>query len=436
MRVLAPNHMTPGERIGPNLELVRPLAAGGMGSVWVARHHGLRTDVAVKVMHADLANNSAVVERFGREASLAANVKSPHIVQQLDVGISELGAPYIVMELLHGEDLEQRLARERVLEPIAVAEIVRQTSRALEAAHAAGVVHRDIKPANLYLVENAGAIFIKVLDFGIAKTNVPAVSALTQEGTLIGTPSYMSPEQLFGLPSIDGRADLWALAVVAFEALTGTVPFSGQTLAALGVSVSLGQVPLSSTRSPALGMAFDAWFQRALAPKPEARFDHARALADAFDAVCIQHFGALSSMRMGIALPSAAAQPPLHVPASVLAVAPKVATPPRPYALFALALLVGLLVLGVGAVIFVYSARTADSAGQRSRASTTAPESAPVVPQARVSAVASPEFEVPDLPRTAIAPLRRAVAPVSARTAIPKPLAPAPGGHAGAGVAF
>jgi eukaryotic-like serine/threonine-protein kinase len=428
--------MAPGDRIGPNLELVRPLAAGGMGSVWVARHHGLQTDVAVKMMHPDFANNAAVVERFGREASLAANVKSPHIVQQLDVGITELGVPYIVMELLHGEDLALRLTREGVLEPIAVAEIVRQTCRALEAAHYAGVVHRDIKPANLYLVENAGAIFVKVLDFGIAKTSVPAVTALTQEGTLIGTPSYMSPEQLFALPNIDGRADLWALAVVAFEALTGTLPFSGQTLAALGVSISLGQVPLVSARVPALGSAFDAWFQRALAPKPEARFEHARAFADAFDAVCMQLFGPLSSMRMGIASPTTAAVPPVHVQASVPPVAPQAAATPRRSVLIALALSVGLAMLGVGAIIWMQYASTPSDAAPTSHARATSPASAPIVLQPSVSALAPLDFEVPDLPASTNAPVRRTVATAPASTAAPKPSAFAPRGNSGHGVAF
>ena len=275
--------MTPGDRIGTNLELLRPAASGGMGAVWVARHHGLETEVAVKVLHADVALNPAAVERFRREAALAANVKSPHIVQQLDVGVTELGAPYIVMELLNGEDLQVRLERERTLAPADIGEIVRHSCRALEAAHTAGVIHRDIKPGNLFLVENAGAIFVKVLDFGIAKTIEPLAAALTQEGMSIGTPAYMSPEQLFAKPSIDGRSDLWSLAAVAYEGLTGSVPFAGDSLAALGVSISLGAVPRPSVRAPSLGTAYDAWFMRAFAQNPDDRFPNARAFADAFE---------------------------------------------------------------------------------------------------------------------------------------------------------
>jgi eukaryotic-like serine/threonine-protein kinase len=280
--------MQPGHQLAPHLKLLAQLGEGGMGTVWTAEHDGLKTKVAVKLLNAEAASTPEAVERFRREAAIAASVKNPHIVQQLDVGVAATGEPYIVMELLEGEDLETRLARDNRLPLHVVSDIVKQVCRALEAAHAAGIAHRDIKPANLFLVDNSGDLFIKVLDFGVAKTLVQQDVFRTQEGSTIGTPAYMSPEQLFGHTNLDGRTDLWATACVAYEAITGVLPFPGSTLAAIGAAMATKTLVPPSAYNGLVPPEVDAWFARALAYIPDARFVEAREFSHAFS-VAMNH---------------------------------------------------------------------------------------------------------------------------------------------------
>ncbi|RYE73947.1 MAG: serine/threonine protein kinase, partial [Myxococcales bacterium] len=211
----------PGTSISPTLTLVRPLRSGGMSELWVADHQVLHTHVVVKFLSADLLRDKMSVSRFEREATAAAQVRSPHVVQYLDHGVCEHG-PYIVMELLDGEDLTQRL-RHGPMALRDVAQVVVQVARALQKAHAAGIVHRDIKPDNIFLVEIGGDIFCKVIDFGVAKTRIDAAMTMnkTATGSLLGTPYYMSPEQAVNAKEIDLRTDLWSFGMVVFEAMTG-----------------------------------------------------------------------------------------------------------------------------------------------------------------------------------------------------------------------
>jgi serine/threonine-protein kinase len=216
--------LTPGQKITPSLRLVRPLGAGGMGSVWVADHFGLRTQIAVKFLSEALAANPDSLARFSREAAAASLVKSPHVVHMIDHGVTADHVPYIAMEMLDGEDLGGRLTSQGRLPPGQVATILTQVARALTRAHERGVVHRDIKPDNIFLSDGGGEAFVKVLDFGVAKIDAPELSR-TKTGTAVGTPYYMSPEQTMGAKTLDFRTDLWSLGVVAFEALTGRRPF-------------------------------------------------------------------------------------------------------------------------------------------------------------------------------------------------------------------
>jgi serine/threonine protein kinase len=196
--------------VTPSLRLLRPLGAGGMGSVWIARHLGLDANVVVKFMSEELATNGQALERFRREAAAAADVRSPHVVQTFDYGLSADGVPYIAMELLEGESLRQRLDRERRLVPRDVITIVAHCAKALSRAHDRGVVHRDIKPDNIFLTDGGdGEVFAKVLDFGIAKSSA-ANHVATSTGAVLGTPYYMSPEQVLGAKGVDARTDLWA----------------------------------------------------------------------------------------------------------------------------------------------------------------------------------------------------------------------------------
>jgi eukaryotic-like serine/threonine-protein kinase len=272
----------PGLDVTPSVRLVRPLGAGGMGAVWLADHLTLRTRVVVKFMAEELARDPASVARFSREASAAAAVKSPHVVQMLDHGVAPNGAPFIVMELLEGKDLGAHITRQGVLPPGEVAAIVTQACKALSRAHAAGIVHRDIKPDNLFLCQaEDGEIYVKILDFGIAKKGEATGLGHTKTGALMGTPYYMSPEQALGFKGIDFRTDLWSLGVVAFEMLTGARPFDGDTIGALAVAISHGPLPVPTSANPRLAPAVDAWFARACSRDVARRFSSAKEMAEA-----------------------------------------------------------------------------------------------------------------------------------------------------------
>ncbi len=276
-----------GQHITPTLRLLRPLGAGGMGAVWVAEHLALQTQVVVKFMHAELAKDRESLSRFSREATAAANVKSPYVAQVLDHGVAESGEPYIVMELLEGCDLSQHLETQRVLSLDSVDLIVAQTCKALARAHEKGIVHRDIKPQNIFLCQvGGGEIFVKVLDFGIAKSSLThAATSATKPGSTIGTPYYMSPEQTIGAKGVDYKTDLWALGVVVFECLTGRRPFEGETVGGLAVAICHGPIPVPTTVGSHLPMSLDGWFARACARRPEERFASAREMADVFHTV-------------------------------------------------------------------------------------------------------------------------------------------------------
>src|SRR3954465_14133800 len=201
--------ITPGRILNERYRLIRPIGHGSQASVWVAEHLALTTTVAVKLIDPELAKKEAARERFRREATAAAQLRSAHVVQILDHGIDGT-QPFIVMELLDGEDLFERLAHRNRLTLRETAKIVTQVARALARAHAAGIVHRDLKPENVFLVPNEDDEIVKVLDFGVAKIKTPPKSAMkaTGVGTLIGTPHYMSPEQVKGIAEVDFRTDL------------------------------------------------------------------------------------------------------------------------------------------------------------------------------------------------------------------------------------
>jgi serine/threonine-protein kinase len=271
--------MEPGTRIAPNIRLVRLLGKGGMGHVWVARHETLHTDIAVKFLSEDSARDPDALARFSREATAAAQIKSPHVVQVLDHGVTEDRVPYIAMELLQGEDLESRLRRSGALSIAETLQVVAQTGKALHRAHRAGIVHRDVKPPNIFLVEADGEVFVKVLDFGIAKAHLPfgaAGGVQTMAGSIMGTPHYLSPEQITSLKDVDHRADLWSLAVVTYECLTGERPFQGEGLVGICSAIHAAEFTPPSSLRQDLNADIDAWFARAFARDAEARFGSAR----------------------------------------------------------------------------------------------------------------------------------------------------------------
>jgi serine/threonine-protein kinase len=282
--------LEPGLMVTSNVRLVRPLGEGGMGSVWVAEHLSLRTSVVVKFMAKELVDSPDAIARFSREAAAASQVKSPHVVQMLDHGFIDGGAPYIVMELLEGKDLERHIKEGGgKLPPREVVAIVLQLARALGKAHERGIVHRDIKPSNVFLLDaGGGELFVKLLDFGIAKgSSLGIQGSTTRSGTFVGSPFYMSPEQVVGAKDVDFRSDLWSLGVLAFEALTGQKPFVAETLGALALKIHRDPLPMPTTFSNELPAAIDAWFTRACAREPGERFASARETAESLAAALL-----------------------------------------------------------------------------------------------------------------------------------------------------
>jgi serine/threonine-protein kinase len=274
-----------GNIIASRYRLGRVLAQGGMGSIWIARHLQLDVDVAVKFMAAQYAGSSELRARFEREAKAAALLKSPHAVQIHDYGIED-DAPYIVMELLEGEDLSARLTREKRLSLPATRRIVEDVGKALRRAHAIGLVHRDMKPANIFLARQGGEEVVKILDFGIAKsTGVLDDDQSTQADAVLGSPRYMSPEQIRSSAQVDHRTDLWSLGVIAYRCLTGRLPFPEGELGEVFVAICTAPIPRASEVAPDLGPAVDRFFERALERSLDGRFQSAQELVEAFSAL-------------------------------------------------------------------------------------------------------------------------------------------------------
>lgn len=270
-----------GDAVNAYVSLVRPLARGGMGSVWIGHHARLDTEVAVKLLASVVHGDPRIEKRFEREAALLAKVRSPHVVSVLDAGTSPELGPYLVMELLEGHDLAAELESRGVLDPNEVETLLDQIALGLAKAHGAGLVHRDLKPANLFLCTDMGTTpFVKIVDFGVALAPGED-SRLTQTGYAIGTKSTMSPEQAAGR-EVDARSDLYSLALVIFRLLTGHSAISRASLDALGMAAYRAERPRPSSLRPELPEAVDAWFEKATAFSPDERFQDARSMADAF----------------------------------------------------------------------------------------------------------------------------------------------------------
>ncbi|MBX3215008.1 MAG: protein kinase [Labilithrix sp.] len=271
--------LKPGYDVTSEIALVRRLGAGGMGTVWIARHHKLQCDVVVKFLSESLTSDEDACARFSREVTATIQVRSPHVVQTLDHGVTEGGVPYIVMELLEGQDVAKVLRARGHLRPDEVQHIIEGVASALTKAHEHGIVHRDIKPANVFLCTGNPRPFVKLVDFGIAKRLED--ETMTATNALLGTPAYMSPEQMGGIGAVDHRTDLWALGVLAFHCLTGAVPFRGAHIANIAHAILNEATPKPTDLKPELPPAIDAWMARALARSADARFASAREMADA-----------------------------------------------------------------------------------------------------------------------------------------------------------
>jgi eukaryotic-like serine/threonine-protein kinase len=282
-----------GSMIGGRYELIRVIGRGSMGAVWLAHHHALGEEVAVKLLApgvdvGGIENPSTSAARFRFEAQVAARLsrKTRHVVRVTDHG-HDGALSFLVMERLEGQTLEGALLARGPMTPVEVSALVTQIARGLEVAHAEGVLHRDLKPSNIFLTRGEdGGRLVKILDFGIARRDRSAAldtRFVTAQGVLFGTPGYMSPEQASGSPDLDARTDLWSLAAMAYEALTGELPVTGTDTTDLLANLRAAKTVPLRLRNPELSEACERFFERAFAARVDDRHATSAELALDFE---------------------------------------------------------------------------------------------------------------------------------------------------------
>jgi serine/threonine-protein kinase len=281
----------PGKVVGGQYEIQELIGRGGIGEVFAAVDLRTGGRVAVKFLREEYASDVSLVTRFSQESKIMKAIASEHVARVLDSGKNREGRLWIALELLEGESLDRRLQREVCLPFVDVASIIECLFRGLDVAHGAGVVHRDVKPANLFLVKGTAPVQAKVLDFGVSKVWRPRDDitdhALTTLGDMLGTASFMAPEQIIAAVDVDPRADLYAAGVVAFLSLAGGIPFVGTTRGAIllfkrtEVALRLAEVTRTTWPEP-----FEDFFAKILARESNARFASAK---EALAAWCALH---------------------------------------------------------------------------------------------------------------------------------------------------
>jgi serine/threonine-protein kinase len=266
-----------------------------MGAVYQGIQLRLNKRVAIKVLARELSANEEALARFRREAEVTSQLGHPHIVQVNDFGTTPSGEPYLVMEFLEGEDLDQRIRKARRLSLPTTANVVKQIASALSSTHARGIVHRDLKPANVFLMEVEGeAEFVKIVDFGISKVRAASLR-LTSAYAVMGTPNYMSPEQASGqVEDVDHRTDQWSLACIAYEMLAGRGPFLGDTIHSLLYQVVNQQPPQLTSLVPGLPPEVEKVVARGMAKAKADRFPTINAFSRAFAAAATTSPGSLA----------------------------------------------------------------------------------------------------------------------------------------------
>jgi serine/threonine protein kinase len=301
-----------GKVLDRKYKLVRLIGQGGMGSIWEARHTRIHRRVAVKVMHPALGSNTDTVERFFREAQAASAIGHPNIIEIFDVGMEKDGTAFMVMELLDGATVEALLKKQGSIPAQRVIGIVLQVLSALHAAHKKGIVHRDLKPDNVFLaVDSRMREDVKLLDFGIAKilANEDEDLKLTQPGTVLGTPYYLSPEQARGAKDVDHRIDIWAVGVMMFEMLSGRLPFQGDTYNEVIGNILTAEPPLLEQFVTGIPRNLEAILAKAMCKDRERRYS---AVSDMLKELMPLYDGVGMGTRSAKAIADSIAPPPFE----------------------------------------------------------------------------------------------------------------------------
>ncbi|MDF3072307.1 MAG: hypothetical protein K0R38_7908 [Polyangiaceae bacterium] len=280
--------LSTGDIIDAKYRIVRLIGEGGMGAVYEGENMRIHRRVAIKVLHAGIAQTGEAIARFEREAQAAGRIGSEHIVEVLDLGTLPAGDRYMVMEFMDGDALSARIRSRGRLTAAEVYPILHQLLEALSAAHSAGIIHRDLKPDNVYLLKSRGgkADFVKLLDFGISKFNQLSGDSgfsMTRTGAVMGTPYYMAPEQAKGARDLDHRVDLYAAGVILYEAITGEVPFNADTFNELLFKIVLETARPVEQVVPGVDPNFAAIVNKSMAREPAQRFQSAREFQQALE---------------------------------------------------------------------------------------------------------------------------------------------------------
>lgn len=439
----------PGTILLGKYRVERVLGRGGMGIVLAARHLDLGELFAIKLLLPEAMGTPEALNRFLREARASARLKGEHVAKVHDVGSLENGAPYMVMEFLDGMDLKQVVQAHGPLPVRDAVTYVLQASDAIAEAHVLGIVHRDLKPANLFLTRRPnGSPRVKVLDFGISRLVTPDGMDLTKTGSMLGSPLYMSPEQMMHAKQVDARSDIWAMGVVLHELVTGRVPFPADTLTEIVGRVLQDQAPPPSQLRPGVPPELDAVVARCLQKRPEHRFQRIEELMAALEAVSTAPSHAVGAVRQsaasqpgfaahGGALPSGhvsqpALAPPTSAPPAAAATSSSwgnVTAPSHPTKAHKIGILLGAVLgamaLAVGGVWLAWGSAEAGAEGATPRAQAASQETPEAAPLPAPS-VAAPLLDPPS--GAAAATTASAASAPSATTTLPRSVASPPPG--------
>jgi eukaryotic-like serine/threonine-protein kinase len=427
-----------GEILAGRYRVERVLASGGMGVVVAARHVSLGQRVALKFLLSNLPATSEVAARFEREGKAAALLRSEHVARVTDIGQLENGAPFMVMEFLDGSDLATVVEREGPLSIPSAVEYVLQTCEGLAEAHAAHIVHRDLKPSNLFrTMRPDGSPLIKILDFGISKVDDASSAAVTSTAAVLGSPLYMSPEQMQSSKSVDARSDIWSLGVVLHQLLTGKPPFEEETLPALCVAIATKAPTSLRSILPNAPPELEAIINRCLQKSPAARFQNVAELATALAPFCPEarsHVDRTRRLVAGNVTPSSGHLPveadprsttdPFGPTKTALAGSmPSVAVPRKRSPMIVVAAIAGVVVLG-GAAFLATNAlgehKSAASAPSNAPATT---REAPTSPAANIAAVATAQEQAAIAPPAARDAAAEIAQPPKSKTVATQPAA-------------